>query len=615
MRVKVDCRLMNIDLAALPDDVATLQRMVRTLAAERPNLTAAQAEIERLRLIVAKLQRSQFGRRAERLDDDQLQLGFEDLGADIARAEATLPSAAVKAPRPQTDRASLPAHLPREDVRLDVDHQSCPCCGGPLHAIGETVSEMLDHVPARLRVIRVCRPRYGCRACGTIHQAPAPERPIAKGLATPGLLAHVLVAKYCDHLPLYRQSQIFARHGVELDRSTLANWVGGACWWLEPLQARLASPCVRLSQILFADDTPIPVLDPGRGRTKTGRLWVYARDDRPWAGPDPPAAVYLYSPDREAERPAAHLAAVQGRAAGRRLCRLRAADAPAATSSWRRAGPMRGASSTKSTQATGSPIAAEALRRIAELYAIEATIRGRDRRDTPQDVRQARSRRLSTAMKAWLEAELNRVPPRGGLAEAIRYALARWSALCRFLDDGRIELDTNTVERAIRPIALGRKNHLFAGSDGGAARWATVASLLDHRQAQRRRALCLPQGCAGAHVQRPSDEPARRLLPWNWAASNLSIDPRVRNGRLPNRDVFSSVRLPHSFILRRAAPKAFREMFNADNSREGITQSRLVGSEGRQCLLLGAQPSGPSAASSGARCSMIARVDAAALLS
>src|SRR6202790_155182 len=232
---------MDIDLAALPDNVETLQRMVRTLAAERANFTEAQAEIERLRLIVQKLQRSQFGRRAERLDDDQLQLGFEDLNADIARVEATLPLATVKTPRSRPDRPSLPAHLPREDQRLYLDHQACPCCGGELHMIGESVSEMLDHVPARLRVIRICRPRYGCRACGTIHQAPAPERPIAKGLASPGLLAHVLVAKYCDHLPLYRQSQIFARHGVEIDRSTLANWVGGACWWLEPLQARLAA--------------------------------------------------------------------------------------------------------------------------------------------------------------------------------------------------------------------------------------------------------------------------------------------------------------------------------------------------------------------------------------
>src|SRR6202171_5976106 len=302
---------MNIDLAALPDDVDTLKRMVRTLATERANLTAAQAEIERLRLIVQKLQRSQFGRRAERLDDDQLQFGFEDLHADIARVEATLPSMTVKTPRSRPDLPSLPAHLPREAMRVDLDYQASPSCVGELHVIGETVSEMLDHVPARLRVIRICRPRYGCRACGTVHQAPAPELPIAKGLASPGLLAHVLVAKYCDHLPLYRQSQIFARHGVEIDRSTLANWVGGACWWLEPLQARLAAHVVGSTK-LFGDDTPIPVLDPGRGRTKPGWLWVYARDDRPWGGADPPAAVYFYSPDRKAERPATHLQDFRG---------------------------------------------------------------------------------------------------------------------------------------------------------------------------------------------------------------------------------------------------------------------------------------------------------------
>jgi transposase len=270
---------MDLDLAALPKDVDALHRLIRGLEAERAGeraaLTEAQAEIERLRLIVQKLQRLQFGRRAERLDSGQLELGLEDLGADIARAEQFLPAAAAKEPaaRDRPDRSSLPDHLLREDVRLDLGAEACPCCGGALHAIGETVSEMLDWVPARLRVIRIRRPRYGCRACGTIHQAPAPERPIAKGLASPGLLAQVLVSKYCDHVPLYRQSQIFARQGVELDRSTLANWVGGAAWWLEPLRERLATQLFASTK-LFADDTPIPVLDPGRGRTKTGRLWV-----------------------------------------------------------------------------------------------------------------------------------------------------------------------------------------------------------------------------------------------------------------------------------------------------------------------------------------------------
>ena len=506
---------MDIDLAALPDDVEALQRMVRSLAAERTALSEAQAEIERLRLIVQKLQRSQFGRRAERLDDDQLQFGFEDLEADLARAEARLPPVAGRTSKAKSevDRPSLPAHLPRDDMRLDIEHQLCPCCGGELHVIGETISEMLDHVPARLRVIRIRRPRYGCRACGTIHQAPAPERPIAKGLATPGLLAHVLVSKYCDHLPLYRQSQIFARHGVELDRSTLANWVGGAVWWLEPLQARLAAH-VFASQTLFADDTPIPVLDPGRGRTKTGRLWVYARDDRPWCGPDPPAVVYLYSPDRRAEHPAAHLANFRG---------IVQVDGYPGFEQLPTAGHIQLAACWAHArrkfyevhEATASPIAAEALRRIAELYAIEASIRGHTA-GARKSVRRAKSLPLVEAMKTWIERELNRVPPRGGVADAIRYALGRWSALCRFLDDGRVELDNNTVERSVRPIALGRKNHLFAGSDGGAARWAVVASLL----ATAKLNDIEPFAYLKDVLKRLSDgHPMSRLddlLPWNW---------------------------------------------------------------------------------------------------
>ena len=381
---------MDVDLAAVPDDVDMLQQMVRMLAAERAGLAQAQAEIERLRLIIRKLQRNQFGRRAEKLDDDQLRLGFDDLEADVGRVEATLPSGTTSTPRSREDSPRLPDHLEREDLSLDLEHRACPCSGGALHAIGETISEVLDHVPARLRVIRIRRARYGCRICGTIHQVPAPDRPIAKGRATPALLAHVLVAKYADHLPLYRQSQIFARQGVDLGRSTLANWVGGAGWWLEPLHARLAEH-VFASQKLFADDTPIPVLDPGRGRTKTGRLWVYARDDRPWSGTDPPAAVYFYSPDRRAERPASHLARFRGiiQVDGYPgFGRLGAGGAIRLAACWSHARRKF----YEVHQATGSPITAETLRRIAELYAIEATIRGqaaptldrrRDRPDPP----------------------------------------------------------------------------------------------------------------------------------------------------------------------------------------------------------------------------------------
>ena len=278
---------MRFDLDNLPNDQALLHRLVRDMAAvieaDRTQLSEAQSEVEKLRAIVHQLQRSQFGRRSEKLDPDQLQLAIEDLDSDIARAEeGSPPQPEAKAEKPQTKQPrALPAHLPREDVVLDCANGACPCCGGALHKIGESTSEMLDWVPAKLRVIRIRRPKYACRSCEKVQQAAAPERAIAKGMATPNLLAHVIVAKYCDHLPLYRQAQIFARHGVEMERSTLANWVGGACWWFESLHQRLAAH-VFASTKLFADDTPIPVLDPGRGRTKTGRLWVYARDDRPW---------------------------------------------------------------------------------------------------------------------------------------------------------------------------------------------------------------------------------------------------------------------------------------------------------------------------------------------
>lgn len=508
---------MRIDLDALPTDVAALQDMIGALVAERDSERAeAQAEIDRLRTLVKTLQRGQFGRSSERLDPDQLHLGLEDLDADVARAEAALPATSSEADQaePATrERLSLPDHLEREDVILELGAEACACCGGAIHQIGETVSEMLDYVPARLRVIRVRRPKYGCRACGKLHQVLAPERPIAKGLASAGLLAHILVSKYCDHVPLYRQSQIFARHGVTLNRSTLANWVGGASWWLEPLRARLAEQ-VFASPKLFADDTTVPVLDPGRGRTRTGRLWVYARDDRPWAGPDPPAAVYYYSPDRRAERPAAHLKAFKG---------ILQVDGYAGFEQLTARGTIELAACWAHTrrkfydvhQATGSPIAEEALRRIGELYAIEQAIRGKTAEER-QRVRKVRSRRLTKAMKPWLQSQLQRVPARSGLAEAIRYALARWEALCRFQDDGSIELDTNTVERAIRPITLGRKNHLFAGSDGGADRWAIIATLIATAKLNDVEPYTylkdVLERMAGGHPMARLDD----LLPWNW---------------------------------------------------------------------------------------------------
>jgi transposase len=523
---------MALDLAALPDDVDALHRLIRELAVERAGerkaLSEAQAEIERLRLIVQKLQRLQFGRRAERLDGDQLELGLEDLGGDIGRAEELLPAAPEDnqpAARDRSDRPSLPDHLEREDVRLDVEVKTCPCCGEALHAIGETVSEMLDWVPARLRVIRIRRPKYGCRSCGSIHQVPAPDRPIAKGLATSGLLAHVLVSKYCDHLPLYRQSQIFARQGVELDRSTLANWVGGAAWWLEPLRDRLAVQ-VFGSQKLFADDTPLPVLDPGRGQTKTGRLWVYARDDRPWSGSDPPAAVYFYSPDRRAERPVAHLEQfkgtlqVDGYPGFEQLIPTGVVLAACWAHTRRKFYEVH--------QATGSPIAAEALRRIGELYAIEDRIRGRSA-ELRRMVRVELARPVVDALKPWMEAELHRLPPRSGPGR--RHPLCPGSVGCPLpLPRGRPDRARHQHRGARHPADRFGPQKPSVRRLRRRRRPLGHCLLADHhRQAQRPRALYLPQGCARAHDKRPSCEPTQRPLALELDAGCLIC---VRNGRL-----------------------------------------------------------------------------------
>src|SRR3954449_11068954 len=459
----------NASLVSLQAKYDTVLTEQDTLRVERD---AAQAEIEKLRLLIRQLQRGQFGRRSEKLDPDQLQLGLEDLEQTAAAAEAAQEAASRSSdtPRPPRSRrrnlGALPPHLPRVEVLVDVEDKSCPCCGESMHAIGEDTSEMLDLVPAVLRVKVVRRPRYGCRACEeAVVQAPAPERPITGGMATEALLAHVLVAKYADHLPLYRQAGIFARQGIELDRSTLCDWVGRACWWLEPLWRQLRRH-VMASPRIFADDTLLPVLDPGRGRTKTGRLWGYAIDDRPWGGSTPPAVVYLYAEDRRGEHPAAHLVDFRGilQVDGYSGFKSLLADRPA--------GEIRLAFCCAHCrrrfyeihQATGSPLAEEALRRIGELYEVEAEIRGRSAEER-RTVRQERSRPIVDALHGWLTVQLARVSGKSGLAEAIRYALRHWPGLVLFLEDGRIEPDTNVIERAIRPIALGRKNSLFAGSD------------------------------------------------------------------------------------------------------------------------------------------------------
>src|SRR3954469_11751298 len=523
--------------------LVSLRAEYDTVLAERDTLRAehdaAQAEIEKLRLLIRQLQRNRFGRRSEKLDPDQLQLGLEDLEQTLAAAEATHEEVTARSSTPRPPRVrrrnlgALPAHLPRVEVLVDLEDKSCPCCGGAMHVIGEDTGGMLAVVRAGLRVRVIRRPRHACRTCEeAVVQAPAPERPVTGGMATEALLAHVLVAKYGDFLPLYRQAQIFARQGIALDRSTLCDWVGRACWWLEPLW-RLLRRHVMNSTRIFADDTPLPVLDPGRGRTKTGRLWGYAVDDRPWGGETPPAVVFFYAEDRKGEHSAAHLAEFQGilQVDGYSGFKSLLENRPAVLEN-RPAGAIRLAFCWAHCrrrfyeihQATGSPLAEEALRRIGELYQVEAEVRGRPAEDR-RAIRQERSKPVVEALHSWLSAQLERVSGKSALAEAIRYALRHWPGLVLFLDDGRLELDTNTIERAIRPIALGRKNALFAGSDGGARHWAIVASLVATAKLNGVEPLAWLTDVLERMVSgRTKAHELGRLLPWTWRAERAGAD-------------------------------------------------------------------------------------------
>ena len=437
---------------------------------------------EGLTQIIKELQRHRFGRRAGSLPEDQLLLGLEEAeqieaAGEEAAERVSADQRQAKAVKRRSNRGSLPAPLPRVEMVVDIDDHACPCCRNGLHRIGEDVSERLDIVPAQLRVIVVRRPKYACRAReAVVVQAPAPARLIEGGLPTETTVAQVPVCKYADHLPLYRQAQIYARQGINLDRSTLADWVGRAAWHLRPVHGRLLEK-LKSSPKLFADETTAPVLDPGRGKTKTGQLWAYARDDRPWQGSGPPGVAYVYAPDRKAERPIAHLAGftgtlqVDGYGGYRVLAEKNGVTLAFCWAHVRRrfyelavVGP--------------APIASEALKRIAELYKIEDDIRGWTA-EARRAVRQERSRPILAELEPWLREKLGLISQKTKLAEAIRYTLSRWEGLTLFLDDGRIEIDSNTVERSIRPIALNRKNALFAGSDGGAEHWAVIASLVE----------------------------------------------------------------------------------------------------------------------------------------
>jgi transposase len=444
-------------------------------------------EIEKLKFQIAKLRRMQFGRSSEKIarQIEQLELRLEELetgeAAGAVKAEAEGQPERVRERR-QPKRKPLPEHLPRQTIQhepADDGACTCPGCGGGMARLGEDVTEVLDYVPGRFQVIRHIRPKYACKSCDAIAQAPAPAMPTPRGRATPAMLAHLLVSKYCDHLPLYRQSEIYARDGVDLDRSTLADWVGQATWLLQPIVAGIRKH-VFAAEKIHGDDTTVPVLSPGLGRTRTGRLWVYVRDDRPFCGPAPPAAAYFYSPDRTGARPAAHMAGFTGFLQADGYTGFDALYNAARTNP----GPIMEVACWAHCrrkifdvwETTKSEAAKEGLDRIGVLYGIESKARF-----APPEERlahRAATIPLLAGFFDWAERIVARVSAKSDLAKALRYIINRREALSRFATDARLEADNNIAENAIRPLTLGRKNYLFAGSDVGGERSAAVYSII-----------------------------------------------------------------------------------------------------------------------------------------
>jgi transposase len=462
------------------EDIETLKRQL----AHRDELIA------KLLAEIARLKRGHYGRSSERLTSylAQLQLALDDLQENVdagpetpepvvgAKDASTVPSQqdARVVPFRRAPR-TFPAHLPREIVTHEPASCTCAECGAAMRKLGEDISEMLDFVPGYMRVLRHIRPKLSCPKCSQVVQAPAPSRPIERGIPTASLLAHVVVSKYADHTPLYRQCAIFRRAGVELDRATLAAWTGQAARLVDPLANAIGRYVLAASKV-HADDTPVPVLDPGRGKTKTGRLWTYVRDDRPSGSTDPPAVWYRYSPDRKGEHPRRHLRDFEG---------ILQADGYAGYASMYEHGRVVEAACFAHARrkfydiyvADQSPTAAEAIRRIGLLYAIEREIRGQ-LPEVRRAARQVRAVPILEALYRWLGSILQQVSARSTLANAIKYSLARWTALTRYCDDGRIEIDNNSAERSIRPLVLGRRNYLFAGSDNGGESAATLYTLI-----------------------------------------------------------------------------------------------------------------------------------------
>lgn len=502
-----------LDVADLPDDVDALKAMLRDAHVEinrhRGELRGRDLLIEKLKLQLSGLARHRFGTSSEGLE--QLQLQIEDL--EITRAAEIPATELAPVVKDKPVRKPLPDHLPRHQKVLETG-EACSDCGGRLKRVGEGVTEELEYVPGQFVVNRYVRPRMACTCCDRFHQAALPSRPIERGRPGPGLLAHVLVSKYADHLPLYRQSQIYAREGIELERSTMADWVGKSTALLEPL-AEAIGRHVRDGAALHADDTPVSVLAPGNGKTKTGRVWVYARDERPWGSEVPAAAFYKFSMDRKGIRPAEHLKNYRG---------YMHADGYAGFEELYRSGGITEVACPAHirrkffdiAKATGSDVATQAVARIAALYAVEAEARGQSP-DQRVELRRAKARPVFDDLIKWLQSELPKISGKSDLAKAIRYALTRLPRMEVYLSNGQIEIDNNAAERAIRGLAVGRKNWLFAGSEDGGKSAAVAYTLIETAKLNG----VDPQAWLTDVLVRIADHKINRideLLPWHCKA-------------------------------------------------------------------------------------------------
>lgn len=513
----------DLDLSILPPEYRA------AFEAQAARMAQLEEINKRQEHLIAEMQNALYGKKSEKLRDDGRQLAFEDLEVALAEVEE-LKSEQISdddKPKlkktPKRNRGNLPEGLPRIEQVIEPDSLDCPCGCGPMHRIGEDRNERLDIVPAKLCVIVTVRPKYACRVCTDgVTQAPTPPWLIEGGLPTEGAIAHVLVSKYADHLPLYRQSQILARSGLDIHRSTLADWTGVAGFHLGPVVDRLAEH-LKSSCKLFMDETTAPILDPGRGRTKTGYLWALARDDRSWDGDDPPGVVYFYAPGRHGEHAETFLTGfngtlqIDGYTGYNRLTKPSRKGGDPITMAYCWAHARRKLKEVFDRD--GSEIAAEGLRRIAEIYAIEKDIRGTSPGQR-LSARQARSAPLVAAFGEWLQAQRLRISAKSRLGEKLAYIHNHWNGLKTFLTDGRVEIDSNNVENLVRPIALNRKNALFAGHDEGGRAWGRIASLIETCKINRVEPFAYLkstlEAIAAGHPKNRIDD----LLPWNFKPSS-----------------------------------------------------------------------------------------------